>query len=80
MKRKRRDRLSKDEKLEKRIGKLQRRMYEIGELLLQPRYPKFNELVSERNSLSVKIEVLKQQRNGQWTPPNVQFYSIPKIN
>lgn len=45
------------------------------------RHPDFNKKVSERNDLSVQMEVKRQQKNGTWDAPYLKheiIYQPPK--
>lgn len=54
--------------LEKKLTVLRNRQDELGKLLLDTTRADFMALSTERNSNSVRMEILKQQITGKWTP------------
>ena len=57
------------------IDQLQTRSAAIAEKLKEIHHPEFMNLASERNAISVKIEILKQKRSGQWLPHPMHDYT-----
>lgn len=55
-------------KFQQEIEQTRQRMHELGDLIKDTNHPEFIKRVSERNSLSVQLEVLKQKNTGVWQP------------
>ncbi len=67
---------------EKQCKDLQLRIDKINEWAKDNvKHPDFMKKVSERNDLSVQLEVKKQQRDGRWMPdverPEIIIYKQP---
>lgn len=61
------------------IKQMQERMQHIADILaFNTKTPDFFKLSSERNALSVQIEVLRQQQAGKWNP--IQVVETVSIN
>lgn len=55
----------------KRLKILKERYEQLTDWLINnTKSPDFLKMVSERNDLSVQMEVLKQQITGRWQPPS----------
>lgn len=63
----------------KHLKELEAKSAELAEWLAKnTRHPDFMKVASERNHLSVEMEVYRQKVNGQWVPqnPSIEKYSV----
>lgn len=56
----------------KQLSTLKEKYEQLTEWMkLNTRHKDFSKVVSERNDLSVQMEVVRQQRNGTWKPMGI---------
>lgn len=68
-------------KFTKEIAKVQLQLQEITELMKDVKHPEFLQRVSQRNILSVDLEILRQKNEDRCQPQhNCPIYTIPNIN
>lgn len=65
-------------KVSSKIAELKKRYNELTVWISEnTNHPTWMEVVSERNAISVQLEVLKQQERGMWKPTHqVPSYTI----